>query len=432
MSHDHGTCPAIIGYGQGRPRETMHELTKETAAFTHEQRRTLAGYVSDHMAATDTAMAVAGKGTKLQNNPHLAVYLSERRWQRLLDPTVDFDANLEEMSDAMLQIGCKNPNASTVKFALAICAMCHDMKLDPSEAYHQGNKLKVKLTETRKLNPSIQQTYKAFPADPQDFVRYFPTAFPAAEPPVASKLDASGVHTRTRKDVMPARSSNKAYVDAVGKGDDKRTTARSSNDMVDSCMRFMFGMAQQNPFFAQQSPLARQTTPLALCDGTLAATPPPSRAPSPISSRAPSPISERGTAPALVDRPSTVATPSTSDIIAQAKLALEKKRAAKGKPKGKKGHADEDAESNVSIDEDDESCDHDSPTPPRKRIRGKRSAAGTPARRRKGPPKAARDKAPKAPPKVSRDKAPKAPPTTGKKDKGKKRDAKGRYIATPP
>ena len=68
----------------------MKVLTKETPAFTGEQRKEIRIILSTHMKSSAVVSADA-TGTKLQNNVWLHNYLTEPRWTKQQDPTVCWD-----------------------------------------------------------------------------------------------------------------------------------------------------------------------------------------------------------------------------------------------------------------------------------------------------------------------------------------------------
>ena len=185
----------------------MEQLQIETDAFTDEQRRTMADAISAHMAA-DSATDKQGAPDR-QSNMFLQNYLPDTKWKTLYDKSVTVETKLEGLVDFSLEIlGLRHPNDATLKILIAIVMLCHESALGPDDFYEVLQDVKDNYTEKRPLIPG-KPLLATYDRDPQQFIRLHPRRYLECDPPIASRLDERSIQQRTRKDLMPTRSTNK-------------------------------------------------------------------------------------------------------------------------------------------------------------------------------------------------------------------------------
>ena len=178
----------------------LEEISKETPAFTKEQRETMASAVSTYMNGNDVANA--GGKAHMQNHPNLAGYLTESLWSVLFDPHLSWDHKCEKFVSHCIEVlGLRNPNDATAKDILGILATCSKRQFTPDENRMEVRKIRAKFEGQR-----------TFPNDVNEFLKRFPygKSFLQCEPPVPSKVSKNELNQHTRRDRMPTRDNNKA------------------------------------------------------------------------------------------------------------------------------------------------------------------------------------------------------------------------------
>jgi hypothetical protein len=301
----------------------MVQLQAETDAFTDEQRRTMAGAISAHMA-TDSATDKQGAPDR-QSNMFLQNYLPDTKWKSLYDKSTTVGSKLEMLVDFSIEVlGLRHPTDATLKILIGIVLLCHEVELSPDDFYEMLQDVKDKFTEKRPLIPgkSLLATYDR---DPQQFMRLHPRQYQECDPPIASRLEERSIQQRTRKDLMPTRSTNKHLKkNRSGKGAAASTAATDdgggSSTVAMRCLDFILGRGRSDA-----APLLALTAPVVHPPATgvpLLALPAPQLA-------LPAPVMPAGGAVGG-------AAPTTlSGILEQAKATLSKKGPDGAKPKKK-------------------------------------------------------------------------------------------------
>ena len=227
----------------------MNELQQETLAFTAEQRTEMAAAISAHMS-TDSAVDKAGNHDR-QSHMFLQNYLPDTKWKILYDKTETLNKKLETLVDFCLEtLGLRHPDDSTLKILIAIALLCHGTDLTPDEFYDKFGDVKDMFTEKRPLIPgkSLMATYDRAP---EQFMRLFPRQYLECDPPIASRLDERSIQQKTRKGLMPTRSTNKKL--ERNKGASKSTAAKDVNtehgnsSTVNRCLDYILGQKGAAP-----------------------------------------------------------------------------------------------------------------------------------------------------------------------------------------
>ena len=136
-------------------------------------------------------------------------YLPDSKWKLFYDKSVAFDPKLEGFVDFAIEVlGLRHPNDATLKVLMGIVLLCHGVELSPDDFYEKLQCVKDKFTEKRPLFPG-KPLMAIYDRDPQQFIKLHPRQFAECDPPIASRLDERSIQQRTRKDLMPTRSTNK-------------------------------------------------------------------------------------------------------------------------------------------------------------------------------------------------------------------------------
>jgi hypothetical protein len=186
---------------------TMAQLQIETDAFTEAHRRIMAGAISAHMSS-DTTVDKPGAPDR-QSHMFMHNYLPDTKWKFLYDKSNTVHTKLEGIVDFALEVlGLRHPNDATLKMLIAIVLLCHGTELSPDDFYEMLGDVKDKFAEKRPLFPG-KPLLATYDRDPQQFMRLHPRQYLECDPPIASRLEERSIQQRTRKDLMPTRSTNK-------------------------------------------------------------------------------------------------------------------------------------------------------------------------------------------------------------------------------
>ena len=211
----------------------MHELQKDTIAFTADQRKEMAEAVSSHMDSD----GAAPKDAKSQRHHYIHEYLPDGMWQMLYDKTKQFDAKMELFVDFLIEtVGLRFPTDDTLKIVRAIATIASDHVLSPDGAYHALCSARVKFVNKRPIMPG-KPLLTEYMRDVSQFMKLFPHQYRQCDPPIASKLDDRNILQRTRKDLMPCRNTNKQLKKAVA---GCPAPDLQSHTML-TCLQFMMG-----------------------------------------------------------------------------------------------------------------------------------------------------------------------------------------------
>ena len=71
------------------------------------------------------------------------------------------------------------------------------------------------IMEQKRTSSISPPTMSEFPANPAEFIKIYPSAYAADDPPVASRVDKRLITERCRKDITPLRTSNSQIVKAT-------------------------------------------------------------------------------------------------------------------------------------------------------------------------------------------------------------------------
>ena len=256
--------------------QTLEAFKEDTPAFSEEQRKNMARAVTDHMDSDDAAATES----KSQRHPHVHEYLSETLWKQLYasESDLSFDAKLELIVDFMLErLGLRFPDVDTLKSLLAIVSHCSGKEFSPDENYDYFQTLKNKFVNKRPLTPGVPLML-SYNRDVSQFIRLFPHQYLECDPPVASKVDDRKLQQRTRKDVMPCRSTNKHL--AKNKQNKYSSASHAHDSGSDSvamkCLDYILGNnnkppAPQGRAGRKQTAIGDESRPPALMDATTVA-----------------------------------------------------------------------------------------------------------------------------------------------------------------
>ena len=209
----------------------MAELSKDTPAFTEDQRKAMAEAITAFMDSE----AGTSADCKIQNHAYLHEYMPDGLWKKLRDKTMRWDDKKEAFVDFALEvIGLRHPNNDTVKLMLAILWLCHESVLTPDDAYLELKNLGDKFVNKRAL-VSGRVLMRDYTRDVSQFIRLYPHQYLECDPPIASQLDDRKLQQKMRKDVMPSRSTNKLLKHT------HQQAAAPSNDLHGALFQFLLG-----------------------------------------------------------------------------------------------------------------------------------------------------------------------------------------------
>lgn len=359
-----------LGQDMADAQAVLVELEKETPAFTEAQRKSMVEAVASHMDADATTAA----DTKSQNHPYVHEYMPDGLWKKLRDKTISWDTKKEDFVDFALEtLGLRHPNNDTLKNMLAIIWICAERDLAPDDAYEELRNMQDKFVHKRELVPG-KPLLKEYTRDVSQFIRLYPHQYLECDPPVASQIDERKIQQKTRKDVMPSRSSNKH----IAKHARLSATSDPAGGLQRSFMNFILGN-NSSPAEAPRRPAPRG--PRAIEHFPVAAAPP-----SPVARLAiaapPShaaPLALPAPLPPCVMPEEAFAPGGIAAIVKDAKSVLGKEKKVQ-KKKGDKRKACSVSSGSVSgheEDDDEEDDDEDDEVIKKKPAVRKRPAADT-------------------------------------------------------
>ena len=245
--HFRSNLPSL-GQDMADAQAVLVELEKETPAFTEAQRKSMVEAVAAHMDSDATIAA----DTKSQNHPYVHEYMPDGMWKKLRDKTISWDTKKEDFVDFALEtLGLRHPNNDTLKSMLAILWICAEKDFAPDDAYDELRNMQDKFVHKRELAPG-KPLLKEYTRDVSQFIRLYPHQYLECDPPVASQLDERKIQQKTRKDVMPSRSSNKH----IAKHARQSATSDPAGGLQRSFMNFILGNGS-SPAEAPRRPAPR-------------------------------------------------------------------------------------------------------------------------------------------------------------------------------
>jgi len=344
----------------------LAELEKETSAFTADQRKSMVEAVASHMDSDATSTP----DTKSQNHPYVHEYMPDVLWKKLRDKTINCDTKKEDFVDfALGTLGLRHPNNDTLKSMLAIIWICAERDLAPDDAYEELRNMQDKFVHKRELVPG-KPLLKEYTRDVSQFIRLYPHQYLECDPPVASQIDERKIQQKTRKDVMPSRSSNKH----IAKHARQSATCDPAGGLQRSFMNFILGN-NSSPAEAPRRPAPRG--PRAIEHFPVAAAPPSPVAPLAIAAP-PShaaPLALPAPLPPCVVPEEAPAPGGIAAIVKDAKSVLGKEKKVQKKKGGKRKACSVSSGSASGHEEDDDDDDEDDGVIKKKPALRKRPAA---------------------------------------------------------
>ena len=168
-------------------------------------------------------------------------YLPDSEWKFFYDKSVTFDIKLEGFVDFAIEVlGLRHPNDATLKVLMGIVMLCHGVELSPDDFYEKLQDVKDKFTEKRPLFPG-RPLMAIYDRDPQQFIKLHPRHFAECDPPIASRLDERSIQQRTRKDLMPTRSTNKHLKKNRASNTTTAPAADGGSSVANRCLDFILG-----------------------------------------------------------------------------------------------------------------------------------------------------------------------------------------------
>ena len=178
--------------------ELLEAIANPASVFTDAQRKSIGGLVNSIVSGT-TSAAVQGSRpyVKEQTNLYLHAYLPAKLWA-CLESGDTFKTKLRQMSMFMNDIiGLRNPSAPTKVRVVALIHAASKMDASPQDGYDAVHDLAKIMKATRDRYRTVQ-TLKVFPKDPAEFMRRYPGAYPASDPPVACPIVIADIDDRSR------------------------------------------------------------------------------------------------------------------------------------------------------------------------------------------------------------------------------------------
>ena len=129
---------------------TAFKALKGNSHFSADQARALRGMVEDASSSGDTVTAVVASNAS-QKNQYLYNYFAKSRWTEIIDPNRSVEANLEEVTDQLHEIGCDHPDqACTQVLAVGIVLVGHGQTFTEIYAYQKVEDLRRQIVHKRK------------------------------------------------------------------------------------------------------------------------------------------------------------------------------------------------------------------------------------------------------------------------------------------
>ena len=243
----------------------MEELLKDTPAFTHEQRKSMAEAITSFM---DSSVEPTTASCKSQNHPYLHHYMTDTIWKQLRDKGITWPEKKEAFIDfSMERIGLRYPNNDTLKLMLSIMWNAAEATLSPDDAYQELHSLHEIFVNKRPIITGrvLMQEYDR---DVSQFTRLYPHQFLQCDPPVASQIDDRKLQQKMRRDIMPSRNTNTQLKEKSA----PQPRQAGAPDMQSMLLQFVLGQMQGLPHMGSHARSSAPRQPRALTDGQLALT----------------------------------------------------------------------------------------------------------------------------------------------------------------
>ena len=216
-------CSHTMGLVASRLRAlspTMEEVTvamqylhQDNGTFSLEQRQELSSIAKASMR-TELARKVQRSGYIAQKHMHLEKYLTAKMWGVLSSSDIKKN-KFQHLAHFLIDtLGMRYIDAQTRKVAVVIVHLASDLDPDPMTAYKDAQDFGV-IMEQKRTSSISPPTMSEFPANPAEFIKIYPSAYAADDPPVASRIDKRLITERCRKDITPLRTSNSQIVKAT-------------------------------------------------------------------------------------------------------------------------------------------------------------------------------------------------------------------------
>ena len=216
-------CSHTMGLVASRLRAlspTMEEVTvamqylhQDNGTFSLEQRQELSSIAKASMR-TELARKVQRSGYIAQKHMHLEKYLTAKMWGVLSSSDIKKN-KFKHLAHFLIDtLGMRYIDAQTRKVAVVIVHLASDLDPDPMTAYKDAQDFGV-IMEQKRTSSISPPTMSEFPANPAEFIKIYPSAYAADDPPVASRVDKKLITERCRKDITPLRTSNSQIVKAT-------------------------------------------------------------------------------------------------------------------------------------------------------------------------------------------------------------------------
>ena len=172
----------------------LDELTKETNAFTSDQRKAIATAVSTKMRT------VAGVSTRTVRNeqscPCFYNYLTDGDWASMLGPHASITTIHATISKRGLAIGYGHPKPIEYVMLNAIAQVATRTVYSAQQSYDQKNDLTV-IWDVMRKTISWAPSELRFPDDAAEFLRTHPERYTSADPPVKCRVDPVDIKQTT-------------------------------------------------------------------------------------------------------------------------------------------------------------------------------------------------------------------------------------------
>ena len=182
----------------------LEALEHDTPAFTANQRKRIAEKVSEKMRT------VPGKRVRMssheQTNRYFYNYLTENDWGATLAAGATLTDIHTVLAERGAAVGYVQPTDRDFVGLNAIAQECTHKVYTADQSYAQKGELKQIWSVVRKTS-NAERTLLEFPENIETFMRDYRYRYPAADPPVAPRIDVTAVLRRTM--LNPCRSSHR-------------------------------------------------------------------------------------------------------------------------------------------------------------------------------------------------------------------------------
>jgi hypothetical protein len=214
-----------MSFDQTLGTDLLEVLAGATSPFSAGQRHNISTTVTAILDGDASVATTANRNyAKEQSHPFVYNYFPAKLWTVVKSDDTMTNKMRHVSHFLIANLGCRNASANTKRVVIATLHVASHTDPTPSDSYADLQEFAAIMKMKRDDLPG-DQTLSVFPADPADFIRRFPSAYPESDPPIECPVDTMDITARSRKEFIPARSTN-AKVRVTGKQPPPSTHSR--------------------------------------------------------------------------------------------------------------------------------------------------------------------------------------------------------------